>query len=77
MVAILVRKYVLGTGFLFPQQYRSLNLLPSFYLSYQEKLEHLTHEDYNRIFKKSAVKRVKYEGLLRNINILRKNKSEL
>lgn len=42
----------------------------------QKKLEHLTHEDYNRIFKKSAVKRVKYEGLLRNINILRKNKSE-
>lgn len=41
-----------------------------------EKLKKLTREDFNRIFKKSAVKRVKYEGLIRNINILLKNKSK-
>lgn len=41
-----------------------------------EKLEKLTQEDFNRIFKKSAVKRVKYEGLMRNMNILIKNKSK-
>ncbi|WP_455497517.1 tRNA epoxyqueuosine(34) reductase QueG [Coprobacter sp.] len=42
----------------------------------REKLKNMTHEDFNRIFKKSAVKRAKYEGLMRNINILSKNKSE-
>tara|TARA_B100001142_G_C14217759_1_gene610259 strand:+ start:211 stop:1134 length:924 start_codon:yes stop_codon:yes gene_type:complete len=29
----------------------------------------LTHEEYNEIFKKSSVKRTKYKGLKRNINI--------
>ena len=29
----------------------------------------LSHEEYNAIFKKSSVKRTKYKGLKRNINI--------
>jgi epoxyqueuosine reductase len=33
----------------------------------KEDLKHLSREDYNRIFTKSAIKRAKYEGLLRNI----------
>ncbi|MCH5175002.1 MAG: tRNA epoxyqueuosine(34) reductase QueG [Prevotellaceae bacterium] len=35
--------------------------------------ENLTIEDYRTLFKGSAVKRVKYEGLMRNIANLRKN----
>ena len=34
----------------------------------RQKWENLTEEDYRRIFKGSAVKRAKYEGLMRNIN---------
>lgn len=33
----------------------------------EEKWEHLSIEDYRRLFKGSAVKRAKYEGLMRNI----------
>lgn len=33
----------------------------------EEKWEHLSVEDYRRLFKGSAVKRAKYEGLMRNI----------
>lgn len=33
----------------------------------RQKLENLTEEDYRRLFKGSAVKRAKYEGLMRNI----------
>lgn len=40
-----------------------------FTLSYQ-KLKHLSHEDYCRIFRHSAVKRAKYEGLMRNVAAL-------
>lgn len=35
-----------------------------------DRLSNLSKEEYNRIFKYSAVKRVKYEGLMRNIRIL-------
>lgn len=41
-----------------------------------EKIEHLTHEDFNRIFKNSAVKRAKYDGLMRNADIYKKNRSK-
>lgn len=34
----------------------------------RQKWENLTEEDYRRLFKGSAVKRAKYEGLMRNIN---------
>lgn len=39
----------------------------------KEELERLSREEYNRIFAKSAVKRAKYEGLLRTINHLIKS----
>ncbi len=35
-----------------------------------EKLKNLTPEDFNKIFRHSAVKRVKYEGLMRNVKAL-------
>lgn len=38
-----------------------------------EAWHNLTVEDYRRLFKGSAVKRAKYEGLMRNINSLPKN----
>ncbi|MBM6992196.1 MAG: tRNA epoxyqueuosine(34) reductase QueG [Prevotella sp.] len=39
----------------------------------RERWKHLSIEDYRRLFKGSAVKRVKYEGLMRNIsNLFRK-----
>ena len=34
----------------------------------------MTEDDYRRIFRRSAVKRAKYAGLMRNINTLKKNK---
>ncbi len=34
--------------------------------------EEITQETFNKVFKNSAVKRTKYEGLLRNINFLKK-----
>lgn len=45
------------------------DLLPSdeFLCMTKERWESLTVEDYRRLFKGSAVKRVKYEGLMRNI----------
>lgn len=42
-------------------------------LSYQ-KLENLTVEEYQQIFKGSAVKRAKYIGLKRNLHALKQNK---
>ena len=38
-------------------------------LSY-ERLSHLSREEFAQIFRHSAVKRVKYEGLMRNVNAL-------
>jgi epoxyqueuosine reductase len=38
----------------------------------QEKWQQLTVEDYRRLFKGSAVKRAKYDGLMRNIQALRR-----
>lgn len=43
----------------------------SLFLLKKEDLETLTKEDYNRIFAKSAVKRAKYEGLIRTIQYLK------
>lgn len=39
----------------------------------REKWESLSIEDYRRLFKGSAVKRTKYEGLMRNITVSRQN----
>ncbi|MEG1748993.1 MAG: tRNA epoxyqueuosine(34) reductase QueG, partial [Tannerellaceae bacterium] len=37
----------------------------------KEHLQMLTREEYNRIFAESAVKRTRYEGLMRTINQLK------
>jgi epoxyqueuosine reductase len=37
----------------------------------REQWQNLTEEDFRRLFKGSAVKRAKYEGLMRNINKVR------
>lgn len=42
----------------------------------EKKIKNLTREEFNHIFKKSAVKRVKYEGLIRNATVLQKTKSK-
>lgn len=39
-----------------------------------EELEYIDEIAFNTIFKKSAIKRAKYEGLKRNINFVKKNK---
>ena len=39
----------------------------------REKWQHLSEEDYRRLFKGSAVKRAKYAGLMRNISNLFRN----
>jgi len=36
----------------------------------REKWLQLSEDDYRQLFKKSAVKRVKYEGLMRNIQAI-------
>ena len=44
-----------------------LQLKPELLSMNKDKWHHLTVEDYRRLFKGSAVKRVKFEGLIRNI----------
>ncbi|MFV0420282.1 MAG: tRNA epoxyqueuosine(34) reductase QueG [Dysgonomonas sp.] len=39
-----------------------------------ERLDNLTEEEYRQIFKGSAVKRAKYDGLKRNLNALKESK---
>ena len=41
---------------------------PAFLSLKKEDLQNFTRDDYNRIFARSAVKRAKYEGLIRTIN---------
>lgn len=45
---------------------------PAFLSLQKNDLPSLTHEEYNRIFARSAVKRAKYEGLLRTIRYIHK-----
>ena len=42
----------------------------------REDWDSLTEEEYRKLFKGSAVKRVKYSGLMRNINAVNKKKSK-
>lgn len=41
-----------------------------------DKWEHLTEDDYRRLFKGSAVKRAKYAGLMRNIHAMKPSDSD-
>lgn len=43
---------------------------PSLLALDKESVKHLTRDEYNRIFKRSAVKRAKYEGLMRTSKLL-------
>ena len=47
------------------------NPTPSLLSLKKDDLKALSREDYNRIFARSAVKRAKYEGLLRTIQYLK------
>lgn len=42
----------------------------------QKEWHELTNELFNEVFRKSAVKRTKYTGLMRNVNFLRSNKNK-
>ena len=42
----------------------------------KQEWEEITEDVFSQIFKKSAVKRTKYQGLIRNINFVSKNKNE-
>ena len=50
---------------------RQFHPTPSLLSLKKDDLKALSREDYNRIFAHSAVKRAKYEGLLRTIQYLK------
>lgn len=50
-----------------PTEIEELKPLPDLMDMTKDKWENLTQEQYQRLFKGSAIKRVKYEGLIRNI----------
>ena len=51
-----------------PTQIEAFRPKPTLLSLRKEDLKVFSREDYNRIFAKSAVKRAKYEGLIRNIH---------
>lgn len=57
-----------------PHKTEVFNPSQSFLALTYEKLENLTVEEYQQIFKGSAVKRAKYAGLKRNLNALKQSK---
>ena len=54
-----------------PTQIEAFRPKPALLSLRKEDLKVFSREDYNRIFAKSAVKRAKYEGLIRNIHNLK------
>lgn len=54
-----------------PTQIEAFRPKPTLLSLRKEDLKVFSREDYNRIFAKSAVKRAKYEGLIRNIHNLK------
>ena len=54
-----------------PTQIEAFRPKPTLLSLRKEDLKVFSREDYNRIFTKSAVKRAKYEGLIRNIHNLK------
>lgn len=55
-----------------PTQETAFSPAPAFLSLQKNDLPSLTREEYNRIFARSAVKRAKYEGLLRTIRYIHK-----
>lgn len=58
----------------FAKPHKTAEFLPNDDLKNINNWEEITHEVFSKVFKKSAIKRTKYEGLMRNIDFL-KNKS--
>ena len=56
--------------FSIPNNTPELQPKPEFMAMTREKWMQLSEDDYRRLFKKSAVKRAKYEGLMRNIQAI-------
>lgn len=56
--------------FSMPNNTPELQPKPEFLSMTREKWMQLSEDDYRRLFKKSAVKRAKYEGLMRNIQAI-------
>ena len=54
-----------------PTRIEAFRPAPALFSLRKEDLKVFSREDYNRIFAKSAVKRAKYEGLIRNIHNLK------
>lgn len=57
--------------FAMPTNEKAFDPAPSLLSLRKEDIESFTEKDYNRIFAGSAVKRAKYEGLIRTINYLK------
>ncbi|MCP9765096.1 tRNA epoxyqueuosine(34) reductase QueG [Lacihabitans soyangensis] len=58
----------------FAKPHKTAEFLPNDDLKNLNNWEEITHEVFSKVFKKSAIKRTKYEGLMRNIDFL-KNKA--
>ncbi len=57
-----------------PTEEKAFSPSPEMLSLKKEQLDTLSREEYNRIFAKSAVKRAKYEGFMRTIKQLNKNR---
>lgn len=55
------------TRFAYPSEVKEFMPNADFYSLSRERLQHLTVEEYRHIFRGSAIKRAKYEGLMRNV----------
>lgn len=62
--------------FSMPNNTPELQPKPEFLSMTREKWLQLSEDDYRQLFKKSAVKRVKYEGLMRNIQAIADHSEE-
>ena len=67
MDVTIVRFAVPGIGLLSPQQTPELEPSEAFLSMEKQDWVSLTIEEYRTLFKGSAVKRAKYEGLIRNL----------
>ncbi len=56
----------------FAKPHKTVEFLPNEDLKNLKNWEEITHEVFSKTFKNSAIKRTKYEGLMRNINFLKK-----
>ncbi|MCF8325715.1 MAG: tRNA epoxyqueuosine(34) reductase QueG [Leadbetterella sp.] len=57
----------------FSKPHKTIEFLPNEDLKNLKNWEEITQEVFSKTFKNSAIKRTKYEGLMRNIDFLKKN----